>query len=121
MNAFVYGTLLSGERNNYLLETSTKLGKDTVPGFMMVNLGAFPALISTDSETVPPVLGEVWEIDADTLQRLDWLEGYPRLYDRKEVDTSFGKAWVYFMHEERVQDGLQVITSGSWKQFLGKE
>jgi gamma-glutamylcyclotransferase (GGCT)/AIG2-like uncharacterized protein YtfP len=117
---FVYGTLLSGEYNNRLLATSEKMGKEVVSGFTMVSLGAYPACIPDENATTP-ILGEVWRVDDETFQRLDRLEGYPHFYDRKEVDTFAGKAWIYCMHEENMRDNLEVIISGNWKQFLGKD
>lgn len=47
-----------------------------------------------------PIFGEVWEIDDEMFRRTDRLEGYPHFYDRKEVDTPYGQAWIYFLNRE---------------------
>ena len=45
--------------------------------------------------------GVLWEIGPDELKAMDYTEGYPTFYDRKEVDVDFDgskeKAWVYYM------------------------
>jgi gamma-glutamylcyclotransferase (GGCT)/AIG2-like uncharacterized protein YtfP len=69
---FVYGTLLSGECNNRLLSSSTRLGEEVVSGFTMVSLGFYPACV-LDEKSTTPVLGEVWEVNEETFQRLDRL------------------------------------------------
>jgi len=120
MLVFVYGTLMKGEANNRLLKTSERMGTEIVSGFTMVSLGAYPACISDETSTTS-VLGEVWKIDTETFQRLDRLEGYPHFYDRKEVDTFAGKAWIYFMPKEKRNEELyEKIQSGSWKQYLSE-
>lgn len=108
---FVYGTLLSGESNNHLLVTSEKLGDAQVEGLEMHNFGPFPACVLALTNE-PVVKGEVWEVDKDTFQRLDWLEGYPDFYDRVEVKTNLGIAWVYICENAR---GKPLIASGDWK------
>jgi gamma-glutamylcyclotransferase (GGCT)/AIG2-like uncharacterized protein YtfP len=113
---FVYGTLLTGEYNNYWLNTAEKVCDQVIEGFWMVNLGSFPACIPVENDK-GTILGEVWKVDDKTFARLDRLEGYPHFYDRKEVETSAGKAWIYCITDDKM-NGVQVITSGSWKQFL---
>lgn len=113
---FVYGTLLSGEINNRLLETSEKLGSDVISGYVMLNLGMFPALIPEDNASTP-ITGEVWKVSTATFQRLDVLEGYPHFYNREQVDTFAGKAWVYYMHERSAGMRGEIISHGNWKMF----
>lgn len=111
---FVYGTLLKGEYNNRHLETSNLLGNAEVSGLEMRNLGPFPACtpsLIADRK----VVGEVWEIDEETFARLDRLEGYPRFYNRMEVETPYGIAWVYII--DIPDPHWAVIESGSWKQY----
>lgn len=115
---FVYGTLLSGERNNHLLQNaeSRLIGPAKIQGFSLHNLGAFPAAKPQDNINTE-IIGEVWEISVDVLNNLDWLEGYPTYYDRILVGTVHGEAWVY------CQPGLSgnkypEIPSGSWKEYL---
>lgn len=115
---FVYGTLLSGESNHRLLEGSTKVGNYALAkGFLMKNLGPFPACVE-ESDNPIPVIGEVWKVSPETFARLDRLEGYPDFYNRKQIDTFSGPAWIYFCNEEKDRP---TILSGSWKKHLGRE
>lgn len=111
---FVYGTLLTGENNNRLLSSSELLGEATADGFDMYSLGGFPACVENEESKIP-VKGEVWKVDPDTMTRLDMLEGYPSFYDRKEIPTEFGTAWIYTMN--RAANGRNaLIKTGSWKE-----
>ena len=121
MLVFVYGTLLSGEPNNkHYLGNSERMGNEVVSGFTMISVGNFPACIQNPNSEVS-ILGEVWKIDEETLKRLDYLEGYPHFYNRVEVDTFAGKAWMYCFPETKLNDSVHVISSGSWKEFVGKK
>lgn len=95
---FVYGTLMKG---------NTTRGLDQFPGskfvgsavtssstYSMYDLGAFPAACLTGDNAIK---GEVWEVDENTFHVLDRIEGYPTLYNRKIIDTSHGRAWMYYM------------------------
>lgn len=115
---FVYGTLLSGERNNLFLQNPEYklLGNCKVTGFTMYNLGAFPACVRDYSFNT--INGEVWEISDGRLDCLDGLEGYPNFYNREEIPTEFGYAWIYIHTKE---PNAEVIKSGNWKQYIKKE
>lgn len=47
--------------------------------------------------------GVLWEIDEDTLTQLDYFEGFPEFYQRKQVQvvcnnlSGWVNAWVYYM------------------------
>lgn len=114
MYVFVYGTLLSSLRNNYLLNDSKFIQEETVGGLIMHDLGPFPAC--TVAEPQYEVKGEVWEIDERTLALLDRLEGYPSFYDRIQINTTIGQAWVYI--NENAHDE-PVVSSGDWKAHNG--
>lgn len=102
---FVYGTLKSGYGNNRLLETAKKIGEFiTTKSFVMQNCG-FPYAIDTDFSDcgfVPkPIRGEVWEVDDEVFQNLDWLEGYPNHYNRQQVqiEGEDSSAWMYYVDD----------------------
>jgi gamma-glutamylcyclotransferase (GGCT)/AIG2-like uncharacterized protein YtfP len=109
---FVYGTLRAGQPNHRLLRAAQPLGAATTAApFIMYDLGAFPAIVAGGTT---PVVGELYEVSASTLQSLDRLEGYPRLYDRVEVSLTNGsRALVYTMHSRQVVD-RPIITTGDW-------
>ncbi|MGR5141934.1 gamma-glutamylcyclotransferase family protein [Photobacterium sp. DNB23_23_1] len=115
MKVFVYGTLREGEANAGFLKGAVKLGKERLAeGYMLYSLGTYPGAI-----TLPdggPLWGEVYRINACILRALDWLEDYPVEYDRVEISTSYGKAWIY-LYNPPVSD-LPVIESGDWCQRI---
>ena len=77
LNIFVYGTLRQSFGNHALLTNATYLGTArTLESFVMHSSGHIPFV--SRSQSVSTILGEVYQIDAPTLQRLDRLEScYP--------------------------------------------
>lgn len=114
MRVFVYGTLKAGHSNAGLLAAATFVGDAvTVPEFTMFaeNYNHFPMVAEGGNKVIK---GEVYEVNEFTLSRLDSLEGHPRWYQRKEVNTSLGKAWMYIMPREKCE-GLNEVQSGNWR------
>jgi gamma-glutamylcyclotransferase (GGCT)/AIG2-like uncharacterized protein YtfP len=113
VRVFVYGTLLAGEGNHRLLATAPLVGAArTEPTFELRNLGAFPGLVKGGACSVA---GEVYEVDAPTLARLDALEGHPRFYRRTRIALDDGtKAQTYLLTPEQVV-GRPIIPSGNWR------
>jgi gamma-glutamylcyclotransferase (GGCT)/AIG2-like uncharacterized protein YtfP len=86
-NVFVYGTLMSGEGNNRLLDGCTRIGEAvTEKPFALHNVG-FP--VTFYHKKGKPVLGELWEIPGEindqVIARLDRLEAEGRMYQRHRV------------------------------------
>lgn len=110
---FVYGTLRQGESNHHFLEASQCLGSyETQPEFALYDLGDYPALI----EGHQSIQGEVYLIDAKTLQRLDILEDVPVEYRRETISTPFGDAWIYlYQDSSRLNEQIE---SGDWCQRI---
>lgn len=85
---FVYGTLKRAHRNHFLLEQATFVGDgQTVGQFRLFHAG-FPVLRprAKHGEVCrynARVRGEVYEVDDETLHRLDRLESEGRMYHRK--------------------------------------
>lgn len=119
IRVFVYGTLKAGRGNHRLLEKATfdgiaEIGQDN---FIMLNLGAYPAIIR--SKDGPTIKGETYLVDEATLKRLDWLEGYPNLYNRETIlvhreDGSSVEALVYYMEHKGLNNYHNIIESGEW-------
>lgn len=110
MLVFVYGSLMKGLHNNYILETAEFQGKDFIPSstYSMYSLGGFPGLIKDTSGSI--ISGEVYKVDDETLQRLDRLEGNGHFYTREFAKTSSGlDVEVYVLPKERVY-GLPKVT-----------
>lgn len=111
MKVFVYGTLREGEANAYLLKEAVKLGDTCLTsGYKLYDLGAYPAAVA--SLAGAPLFGEVYRIDAEILRDLDWLEEYPVEYGRTEIETPYGRAWIYLYNQSVT--GLPVIEKGDW-------
>jgi gamma-glutamylcyclotransferase (GGCT)/AIG2-like uncharacterized protein YtfP len=113
VRVFVYGTLLAGEDNHRLLATATLVGEArTKPAFELRDLGHFPGLVKGGTCSIT---GEVYEVDAPTLARLDALEGHPRFYRRTRIALDDGaKVETYLLAPEQVA-GCSVIASGNWR------
>lgn len=116
----VYGTLRQGQGNyeRLLSQYGDPLSTErTEEEFTMESLGGFPALIPGNSSAVI----ELYDVDEDTMRRLDMLEGYPTFYDRKLISTSLGDAWIYFMEESHGSWERPIIESGDWVEYtVGK-
>jgi len=112
----VYGTLRRGCGNyDYFLRDQIYRGIETLMlPFKMVSLGGFPGLVA--SEEVNPIVVEIYDIDEEAARGVDGLENYPRFYNRREVRTSFGDAWIYYLEGEQYND-LNVIVSGNWIEY----
>lgn len=114
MKVFVYGTLKKGRENHRWLRGSSFIQEDTLKGASMYSLTAFPAVVFDDKNSV--VKGEVYEVE--NLDQLDRLEGYPHLYNRREVVTEQGhQATVYYMDnpEEKVwYSEKNRLKNGEW-------
>lgn len=83
---FVYGTLKRGCRNHRQLAGQTYVGAArTRPGFRLYDVGGYPGLAALAGDTAG-VKGEVWEVDAAGLLKLDRFEGVAEgLYRRETV------------------------------------
>lgn len=102
---FVYGTLKDGLSNNVLLRSATFVSRGcTVKPYIMYDTGGFPVVFQeTEKHNVS---GEVYEVDDQTLQRLDRLEGHPSFFERREITVDLADTgvqhtcWMYFGHKD---------------------
>jgi gamma-glutamylcyclotransferase (GGCT)/AIG2-like uncharacterized protein YtfP len=109
---FVYGTLRQGEAHHGLLRDAALLGPHhTEPGYTMWDLGAYPGVVAGGRGRI---LGEVYRVSAPTLRRLDRLEDYPRLFDRRLIESPYGRAWMYLYRGH--SRGRRPVGSGDWKK-----
>lgn len=116
---FVYGTLRQGfgAYSMFMANGTEFVGSDRISG-TMYTLGGFPGVRLGDATSFdtegPKVLGEVYTVTDDNVpDRLDRYEGYPYLYDRKQVQTENGElAWVYEINRDQPAD--RIVHSGDW-------
>jgi len=108
-----YGSLRSGLHNHALLDSARFIGEYKIaPEFRMVSLGCYPAVYPSVHGI--PITVELYEVDTSTFSRLDCLEGYPRFYDRKEIDVGGVSAWIYYMPDS---GSYADVESGDWKEY----
>lgn len=124
-NVFVYGSLLSGLHNNYILRGQRKIeDAETEEKFVMLDFGEYPGLINPiDDEEGVIIRGELWTVDDETLTRLDRLESAPYLYDRRvitiKVRDEFEVAWIYlYVDGGRELRNVPSVPSGDWRAHL---
>lgn len=106
----VYGSLKQGYHNHPLLEGYPCQNTDVIQGWDMVDLGSFPGIFKGDGE----IHVEIYEVDDSGMGRLDMLEGYPTFYNRTQVDTSEGKAWIYYLNNPSRYDDCAKVEGGKW-------
>ncbi len=111
----VYGTLKQGFNNAHWLSGATLLGNDTTSALTLYDIGRYPGAKWQPSKGV---MIEVYEISIAQLAQLDRLEDY-RIdapaegeYDRQQITTCFGLAWVYLYNPSVA--GKTAIYEGGW-------
>lgn len=116
---FAYGSLRTGEPDHPALEGATCLGTAAVSGVRLVDLGQYPALIAVGTPTRTElwvVVGELYEVEAKLLPRIDLLKQHPILFQRRTVTLTDGRtAQAYMMNDEQVR-GRKRMRGGDWKK-----
>lgn len=113
----VYGTLKRGYGNNRLISDWKFVGTTRIKGFDMYQMG-FPMIFHGDGE----ITIEVFEIPdrPGALRNVDYLEGYNpnrndnNFYLREEIDTEYGKAFIYVGADRARSSHLPLIEDGNW-------
>ncbi len=83
----VYGTLKKGHYNHDLLKHCEFIGTKEISHLKLYTLGGFPGVKQSDSPD-DKVMMELYKVDMQTLEELDWLEGIPYLYRRFQTDNN---------------------------------
>ena len=84
---FIYGTLKRGEcRAHHMLGQRYVGEARTAPRYRMVHCGSYPGLVDVGEERGRAIEGELWQVDAEGLKRLDIVEGtVEHLFERRAV------------------------------------
>ena len=105
----VYGSLKQGFGNHRFLVGSNYIGDTlTEARYTMYSLGGFPAVVPIGDTSI---MIEVYDVDDETLRRLDMLEGHPDFYHRSDIETRFGTCIMYVL--DRCESG-NIIEQGVW-------
>ena len=100
-NVFVYGTLQARAHTiRSLTESPDTEFYDycqTTLNYEMYDLGHFPGVTLCNQSQGHPVTGELWRVTDVVRAELDVIEGYPDFYDREIIDTTAGRAWMYYL------------------------
>jgi gamma-glutamylcyclotransferase (GGCT)/AIG2-like uncharacterized protein YtfP len=115
---FVYGTLRRGGAGAMSLRfPNSKFIADAKVSGSLYDLGAYPGLLLNESNSL--VIGEVYEVDDEMLNKLDDFEASSN-YLRKQVEISLGTerrmCWVYEPNPE-FYSLRTLITSGDWIEY----
>ena len=119
---FIYGTLMPGLRLEAQMQGARFVGAAQVPG-RLVDVGRYPGFLAGDGL----VTGEVYEVDAAHLDRLDGVEDMvpgdraASQYWREEVTVASGplkgqsvQTYVY----NRPVDGCTPIEHGDYRRYI---
>lgn len=115
---FVYGTLRSGGAGAMSIRfPNSKFIADAKVSGSLYDLGAYPGLLSNEPNSL--VIGEVYEVDDEILNKLDDFEASSN-YWRKQVEISLGThsrlCWIYEPDPE-FYSPRTLITSGDWIEY----
>ena len=77
--AFVYGTLMKGQRAEHLLADATYVGRCQLHDFAMYNLGRYPGIQPCAGEVV---YGELYLIQDQMVKMLDEYEEEPSMTEK---------------------------------------
>ena len=96
---FVYGTLMRGGSNHYLLGNGQYLGEARADNYCLYDVTeSFPGVLHHCGKSV---LGEVYSVDQPTFEDLDELESNGYLYQREQIGVTLTEseeivtAWIY--------------------------
>jgi gamma-glutamylcyclotransferase (GGCT)/AIG2-like uncharacterized protein YtfP len=114
---FVYGSLRRGNAGamSVRFPDATYVAEGRVRG-SLYDLGEYPGLVLDGA--APVVTGEVYEVDDDTLDRLDKFE-LTSDYIRKQVEVEHGlertDCWIYVPERDAgIFTDCELIESGDW-------
>lgn len=82
---FVYGTLMRGNSNHFLMRNSKYVANGTIDGYKMYELGSFPGIRPAEESRVR---GELYLVPDEDFEDIRSLEGDGYLYIQQEVEVN---------------------------------
>jgi len=115
---FVYGTLRRGSARAMSIRfPGSKFIAEAKVSGSLYDLGAYPGLLLNESNSL--VIGEVYEVDDEILNKLDDFEAASN-YLRKQIEISLRNysrtCWIYEPNAE-FYSLRTLITSGDWIEY----
>lgn len=117
---FVYGTLRRGGAGAMSMRfPNSKFVAEAKVRGSLYDLGAYPGLLLNESHSL--VMGEVYEVDDELLNKLDDFEASSN-YARQQVEVSLGAgkeiAWIYVPERNpEFYSQRTLITAGDWLEY----
>ena len=114
----VYGTLMEGEANAWLIPEGTQRTRAKLTGTLIDTGHGYPAFVPAGETAIE---AEIVEVDERTLFRLDILEGVPHLYRRQRVKAELeggavATVWGY-VYARNAPCGARLIKGGDWRAW----
>lgn len=98
---FTYGTLMKGQRAYGIFGDMKFISDGILNDYGIFEVGSYPAVVPVEGFRV---FGEIYEVNEETLRRLDEYEGEGFLYLRKRlpIETESGTVpvWVYVYNRD---------------------
>ncbi len=111
LDLFVYGSLMRGESNHYLLKAAEYRGEDAIAEADLFCLGPYPMFVPGTGT----VYGECYHIPLKIIPSLDRLEDHPHYYQRRWMQFKSGKTRLVYQGFISHVKGCPQIVSGSWR------
>lgn len=115
---------MSNYSNNVLLSNSKLIGRAVTDEEFVLYCSVIPFVIECPYDEIGyRIHGEVWEVDDETLESLDRLEGHPNWYERFKVSVvvdelykSSTDAWMYIF--PMIDNSMTRCTEGDYRNYI---
>jgi len=123
---FVYGSLLRGLHNHHVLDGARFMCRTTMEGgrYTMLDLGSYPALVPVKTPDQADIAGELYEVNAEGLARLDQLEGTASGFYRRDRVLLAGPGSLQVNVYTMVMSGSNAryadaprVARGDWREY----
>lgn len=114
---FVYGSLISHNSHHYLLEGSKFVGRAILENYGLYKIAWYPGIVLKEGSKV---LGEVYEVDENTLKKIDEFEGEGELYKREKIKVILEnkkelEVWTYIYLQEVEEENYIPLEEQPWR------
>jgi gamma-glutamylcyclotransferase (GGCT)/AIG2-like uncharacterized protein YtfP len=115
----VYGSLRKSHGNWRALLNYEPIKTEVVEiPFKMISLGSFPGLVPSDDLNQTTI--ELYDVNQNTYNRIQQLEGFPSFYQKALVPTTLGEVEIYVLEDPRYRVDPTYVESGDWNEYYTK-